>query len=88
MTKKEEKDLALEDMKAQRELKLIGAKYGFESEQFKEKLAFEKEVSKNLGIFPDCTPTIFVFSSRLQLYFFSLIKLLNSAPDSSLSNLK
>jgi hypothetical protein len=41
---KEGKDLKLEDMKAQRELKLIGAKYGFESEQFKDKLKFTEKL--------------------------------------------
>jgi hypothetical protein len=43
---KEGKDLKLEDMKAQRELKLIGAKYGFDSEQFKEKLNATRELEK------------------------------------------
>jgi len=42
--KKEDKDLKLDDMKAQRELKLIGAKYGFESEQFKDKLKFTEKL--------------------------------------------
>lgn len=43
---KEARDLKLEDMKAQRELKLIGAKYGFESEQFKEKLQANRDLER------------------------------------------
>jgi hypothetical protein len=44
--KKEEKDLKLQEMKDQRELKILGAKYGFESEQFKEKLNATRELEK------------------------------------------
>ena len=43
---KEGKDLTLEDMKAQRDLKLTGAKYGFESEQFKDKLNATRQLER------------------------------------------
>jgi hypothetical protein len=44
--KKEGKALDLDTMKAKRELSIIGAKYGFESEQFKDKLNATKDIEK------------------------------------------
>ena len=43
---KEGKALTLEDMKTKHELKLLGAKYGFDSEQFKEKLQANRQLER------------------------------------------